>query len=165
MGTYCTTTTLETLMVGVTFNTLTSSLATVMIEQAEAEINKYLSKRYDLSSNYFQTSTSVPPLVRTWCQRLSEGYTWHHLSRGGAGDMSLTRGDKLIEPTIENLKMVADYKMDVTDTLGSVIDDMANTSYRVLSNTEDYTDTFAEDDPLVWAVDSDKLDDISDERD
>lgn len=154
-------------MVGVQFTTTgnVTTLGSKMIDQAEAEVNKYISKRYDITSDTFQTATSIPPLVRSLTERLSEGYMWHSISRGGAGEKSIARGNILIKDVRENLKLIADYKMDLLDTTGSVITDMSNTAFRVLSNTKDFSNTFDEDDPLNWAIDSDKLIDIGNNRD
>ena len=153
-------------MVGVNFTAADmTTLGSRMIDRAEAEINKYLSKRYDLTANTFQTSTSVPPLIRQLADMLSEGYMWQSLSRGGAGKESMDRGKDLIKEAKSNLELIAGYHMDLVNTTGSVISDFSNTAYSVLSNTETYTPTFDEDDELSWAVDSDKLQDISDSRD
>lgn len=167
MGTFATITTLEVNMVGVQFTTTgnVNTLAGNMITRAEHEIRKWLSKRYDMTADAFQTSTSTPPMVQEWAAMLGEGHMWHALSRGGAGDKSVARGDKLIKSVLDNLKEVAVYKLDVLDSTGAVLTDMSNTAFRVLSNTKDYTDTFDEDDSLNWDVDSDKLDDISNARD
>jgi len=149
-------------MIGVNFDTATTSLATEMITDAEAEVNKYLSKRYDISGPTFQTTTSIPPLVRTLSTRLAEGYTWMSVSRGSKE--SLTRGKELQKSVLDNLLQISEYKMDLLDTAGSVIADMPNASVRVVSNTETYSNTFNEDDSLLWQVDEDKLEDISSER-
>ena len=42
MGKYATTTSLEVLMVGTTFDTATTSLASKLITHAENEVNKYI---------------------------------------------------------------------------------------------------------------------------
>jgi len=159
---YLTTTTLDTRMVGLTFDSVTTALATEMISDAEAEVNKWLSRRYDLSSAYFQTTTGTPPIVRSLATRLAEGYMWRANSRGSKE--SLTRAKSFIDDVMNNLKNIAGYKVDLTDTTGALIPDKSNTAYRVLSNTTDYANTFNEDDSLNWAVDPDKLDDISTER-
>lgn len=145
-------------MIGTTFDSVTTSLANKSIDWAEAEVNKYLSKRYDISS--FQTT--VPPLVRTLSEWLSVAYTYQGNSRGGKE--SRERAKEYRDMAIDNLKLIADYKLDLLDTAGSVIDDFSNTAYRVLSSTDIYTETFAEDSELNWAVDSDKLSDIEDDR-
>jgi hypothetical protein len=163
MGTYATTTALDTIMIGVNFDTATSSLATKMITHAENEINKYLSKRYDISGATFQTAASIPPLVTSLCERLSEGYMWKAISRGSKE--SLARGKDLIDDVTSNLKLISDYKLDLLNTAGSALDDMSNTAYRVLCNTTSYTNTFDEDDELSWSTDPDKLEDIADGRD
>lgn len=160
---YCTTSALSTLMIGTSFDSVTTSLANQIIPMAQNKINKYLSKRYDLSADTFQTTVSIPPLVRSLCEELSEGMMYLRMSRGGKE--SLTRGKELINMAMQCLEEIADYELDLADTSGSIIDDFSNTAYSVLSNTDDYTPTFAEDDPLNWVVDPDKLDDIESDRD
>lgn len=160
MGTYCTTTSLQTLMIGTTFDSITTALANKMITHSENEINKYLSKRYDLT--VFSTSTSTPPLVTSLAETLSEGYMHQRMSRGGKDAMN--RGKDLIKQAIENLKLIADYKLDLVNTSGSVISDMSQTAYRVLCSTSDYPNTFNEDSELNWEVNQTKLDDIESER-
>lgn len=161
MGTYATTTSLETLMVGTTFDTATTSLCSKMITHAENEVNKYLSKRYDLSA--FNTSTSIPPLVTSWAESLAEGYMYMRMSRGG--EKWDKRGLELIKMIQKNMQDVADYKLDLINSGGTPITDFSNSAYRVLSNTSNYSTTFGEDDELNWTVDQDKLDDIESERD
>jgi hypothetical protein len=150
-------------MVGLNFDTATTALASKMITHAENEINKYLSKRYDLSAATFQTSSSIPPLVTSLCERLAEGYVWRQNSRGGKE--SLARAKELIKEVTDNLNLIATYKLDLVDTSGSVLDDMSNTAFRVLCNTTQYSNTMNEDDELSWEIDSDKLDDIATGRD
>lgn len=157
MGTYSTTTTLDTLSVGVTFDTATTAVATECITWAEDEINKYLSKRYDISA--FQTS--VPPVITSLCTQLSMGYLRQELSRGSKE--SISRGQTLIDRVMKNLQMLADNKLDIVDSSGATVS--ARTRKGVLSSTSGYTSTFNEDDPLEWAIDSDKLEDIEDGRD
>lgn len=162
MGLYCTTTSLEILMVGTVFNTATTALAGRLITHAENEVNKYLSKRYDIG-NFNTTSTAVPPLVTSLTETLSEGYMYQRMSRGGKD--SDNRGMMLIKQAIDNLKLIAEYKLDLIDSSGDVIADMSQTGYRVLCNTNNYSNTFNEDSELNWAVSPSKLDDISTERD
>lgn len=150
-------------MVGSTFDAATTSLATKLITHAENEVNKYLSKRYDITSSPFDTSTSIPPIVTSLTETLAEGYMYQRMSRGGKESMA--RGEALIKQAIDNLKLIADYKLDIIGSSGSVIADMSNTAYRVLGNTDGYSTTFNEDSELNWEVDQDKLDDIASERD
>jgi hypothetical protein len=164
VGTYATSTTLDLVMVGVNFTaTDMTAMASKAIDHAEAQVNRHLSKRYDISSSTFQTSTSVPPIVRTLAERLAEGYMWTWMARGSKE--TLERGEDLVESAVEDLKAIAEYKMDLLDTAGSAIPESANSPFRVQCNTSDYASTFNEDDELSWAQDSTKLSDISDERD
>lgn len=153
-------------MVGVNFSaTNMTTLGSKAIDQAESKINRALSKRYDVSASTFQTSTSIPPLVRTLTERLSEGYMWQFLARGGAGKESMERGKALIKEVDADLVDIQNRRLDLLLTSGSVLSEMANNNQRVLCNTSDYTNTMDEDDELNWAVDSDKLQDIADARD
>ena len=160
MGVYCTTSGLEILMIGTSFDTATTSLATKLITHAENEINKYLSKRYDVGA--FSTLALTPPLVTSLCETLAEGYMYQRMSRGGKE--SISRAKNLIDQAIDNLKLISEYKEDLVDSNGDVVTDMSQTSYRVLCNTSDYVNTFNEDDSLNWKIDQNKLDDIDDER-
>lgn len=161
MGLYCTTTSLQTIMVGTTFDTVTTSLAGKLITHAENEVNKWISKRYDIGN--FNTSTAIPPLLTSLAETLAEGYMVQRMGRGGKE--SLAHSKMLIEQATNNLKMISEYKLDLIDSSGDVVQDMSQTSYRVMSSTSEYSDTFGEDDPMNWAVDQDKLDDIDADRD
>lgn len=162
MGTYATTTSLQTRLINTSFDTATAALATEMITDAESEVNKYLARRYDLTGATFQTSTSIPPLVRQMATRLAEGYMWKAMSRGSKE--SLSRGKELIDGVMKNLADLSEYKGELLMTSGALVPDMSNTAYRVLSNTKNYSPTFNEDKPTSWRVDGDKLDDIATER-
>lgn len=164
MGTYATTTALATVMVGVNFSaTGMATLTSKAVDHAEAEVNKYLSKRYDISGATFQTSASIPPLVRMLTEQLAEGYCWRWLSRGSKE--SLARGSTLIKEAKENLVLIADGSMPLIDTAGSTVTEDADSTSQIKCNTTNYTDTFGEDSELNWAPDSDKIDDIEDSRD
>lgn len=162
MGIYSTTTSLQTAMIGSSFDTATTSLASDMIDDAEAEVNKYLSQRYDIGSSPFNTSTTIPPIVKSCTKWLAMGYTYEQLSRGGDTN---PRAQRLIDRAIDNLKMIAEFKLNVLDSTGSVVADATNSNFRVQCNTTNYSSTFNEDDELNWAVDTDKTEAIADERD
>lgn len=154
---------MQTSLIGSSFDTATTNLVSELIDDAEAEINKYLSKRYDLSSSTFQTYTSAPPILKKLTKNLVKGYFYRDNSRGGKE--SLARANEYIKEVKENLQMIMDYKIDLLNTAGAIIVDKDTTSWRIQSSTVDYTETFAEDNPFNWAVDLDKLDDIDDSRD
>lgn len=162
MGIYSTTTTLNTRMIGVNFDSETTALISTLITDAENEVNKYLSRRYDISSSPFNTTTSIPPLVRTLTNQLSEAYGWESLSRGGKE--SLARAKSLETRALDNLKLISEYKLNLLDSLGATISDMSNSAYQIKCNTTDYAQTFDEGDELEWAVDPDKVEDISDAK-
>lgn len=148
-------------MVDTSFDSVTTALATKCITWAEVEVNKYLSKRYNLA-NYYTTTASVPTMITTWAEWLAVGYTYQGLSRGGVD--AFGRADKYIKMAIENLEKVGSYKMDLIDNSGAVVSDFSNTAYRVLSTTDGFVETFAEDTSTSWSQDQDKQDAISDDR-
>jgi hypothetical protein len=85
------------------------------------------------------------------------------MSRGGKE--STARAKMLIDQAIENLKAISEYKLDLVDSSGDIIADSSETAYRASSTTENYANTFNEDDQLNWQVDAQKLSDISEDRD
>jgi hypothetical protein len=162
MGIYATTTSFSEFLIGTTLDTATTNLLSKCIDWSQDEINKYLSKRYDISSFYTSTA-SVPPLITTWCENMSEGF--YHMRNSRGGKESIKRGEKIHDMVMGNLKDIAEYKFALTDSSGAELSEKTNTSFLIKENTSSYSPTFNEDSPLNWKIDSDKLDDISDERD
>jgi hypothetical protein len=163
MGRYATTTGLSIAMIGTTFDANTTFFASKCIDWAESECNKYLAKRYDLSSSTFQTATSTPPMLRALTEQIAVGYMQTMNSRGSKE--SIQRGESLIKMATEQLQAISDYKAHLLDTSGSQITESSNTAYQVHCSTTDYSPTFNEDDELNWSADSDKISDIEDGRD
>lgn len=164
MSIYATTTSLATTMIGYTFDSVTTALASKCITDAQNEVRKYLGRRYSLTdTNLALTTTStVPPMVTTWTEQWAEGLMYIRQSRGGKE--SLTRGKEMLAMVQDNLERIADGSSDLIATNGSIVAEKSSSNKRVLSSTSTYTPTFAEDDPLNWIVDKDKLDDIEDSR-
>ena len=160
MGTYVTTTSLQGLLVGHSFSKPAGTLASSAIDIAEGEINGYIGKRYDVADF---TSTAIPPLLATASKLLGSAYFLSFQSR--AGKETLSKAEMFRKSAIDLVKRIADGEIDLLDVNGDLIEDKTDSNFRVLSNTEDYAPTFAEDDPTSWKVDSDKLEDISDDRD
>jgi hypothetical protein len=148
-------------MIGTTFDTATTALAGKCILWAENEVNKYLSKRYVISS--FMTTTGIPPLLTSLTEQMAEGYMYMRQSRGGKEAMA--RGQAMIKEARSNLELIMSYKADLISAAGDVVADASSTSYRIQSSTSGYSNTFNEDSELNWQVSGNKLDDISDERD
>ncbi len=159
MGTYATTSSLEILMIGTQFDTATTSLASKCITQAENEVNKYLSKRYDIGG----IVSAVPPIVTSLSEKLAVGYMFQYMSRGGKESMA--RGKFFIDDALNNLKQIAEYKLDLIDSNGDVLTNLSSSGYDIKSSTQDYSPTFNEDEQTEWEVDSLKLDDIKSLRD
>lgn len=138
-----------------------TAAASLCITQAEDEIKKQLSKRYDVSSATFQTSTSIPPMLQHIALWLSLGYFFQISSRGGPESMK--RGKTFIDQAMANLMQLANREVDLVNSSGSPISELGG-YMAMTSTTKNYSPTFNEDDPLDWAVDSDKLSDIDSER-
>ena len=163
MGVYATTTALDTLMIGVTFDSATSAMATKAIEHAEAMINSYIGNRYNIAGAPFQTTSTIPPKIKSLAEQISEGWVWTKSTRGSGADFE--RGKELRREALVCLESIRDYKLNLFDSSGSIITEKTTSNFRVQSNTVTFTPTFGEDDPLDWEVDRDKLQDISDSRD
>lgn len=159
---FATTTSLQTKMVGSpTFDTATLALASACIYDAENEIKKRLSKRYDFSAAPFLTSTTYPPMIVTLCETLALGYMYENLARGGKE--SYVRADRYIKRAFDNMDMLNDGSAQLVDLTGNPVDEVdGDWGIQV---TEAYSNTFNEDDPHTWAVSSTKLDDIETGRD
>jgi len=163
MGSYVTTASLEPFMVGVDFDSATSEtniLAGKCIDWAEAEVNKHVSERYDISG--WDSTANTPITITKLTEELSIGYLWEQQSRGGKE--SLARADRYIDRVMGNLKDIKANKANVLDSSGSEVPDKSSRR-SVLSNTTNYPTTFNEDGPLLWDVSNDKLDDIKSGRD
>jgi len=159
MGTYSTVTSIYPLLVGTKEDTATSALISSMIDKSEAEVNKWLSKRYDIAA--FQTA--VPPLVTQLTNTLTEGYFRKRNGRGSKD--ALAFGNDLVKEAMDNLQALACGEANLLDTAGSQIPVGDDSYYAVLCNTSDFSPTFNEDKETRWKVDPDKLDEIAGERD
>jgi hypothetical protein len=154
-----TTTAANLLVGGTSLNAASLGLLSACITLAENEIDSYITRRYDVSS----FRTTVPPLIRSLTQQLGVANFHFHNSKGGKE--SISRSKELRDPVMKTLTMIREGTAHLLDTAGSLIPVSTTNSPGVLCNTVDYTPTFAEDNPKLWKVDRNKLDDIADERD
>lgn len=160
MGRYYTTTSLATYLMGTNVSdTATANLMGLNIVDAQNEIDKYVGRRYDVSA--WESDSTVPPMIKTWCQWLSAGYYWEASGRGSKE--SIKRSITIIKRAMDNLKMVSEGDLEILDSSGSALVETSS-DYSIYSNTEDYASTFAEDTSTNWKVDPDKLSDIESER-
>lgn len=161
MGLFCTTTSLSTKMVGTIFDTATLALASACVYDAENEIKKILCKRYDFSAAPFLTTTSIPPMVTTLAETLAVGYMYENMARGSKEGYA--RADRFIDRAMENMQMLLDGEAQLTDANGDLIEEIGG-EWAVYT-TENYPNTFNEDDPKTWRPSSAKIQDIDDDRD
>ena len=137
------------------------SLVDSHVDRADNLVNAKISNRYNVSG--FNTSGSVPPVLRTLSEDITAYYSYRSLfSSDGQNDNEWT--DKC-KDAIDILNEIREGTMDLVDSSGSMIATRASATVDDIgSTTEDWTATFGEDDPLSWVVDSDKLDSIKDDR-
>jgi hypothetical protein len=160
MGLFATTSSLSIKMVGTVFDSATTILASASIYDAENEIKKKLSKRYDFSVSPFLTTTSIPPMVTYLTETLAIGYMYENMARGSKEGYE--RADRYIQRVMDNLTSLLEGEVQLMDSSGTLIPEIEGDW--AVHTTDNYSPTFNEDDPESWAVDQDKLDDISDER-
>lgn len=157
---YCSATSVNNYLIGYNASdTATASVISDSIDDATNEINKYLCNRYDITA--WSTLTSTPPTVGTICKWLAAGYSIEAVSRGSKEQ--LKRSDVLIKRAMDNLEKLSKGELDLVDSSGVEIEE-SNSATDVFSTTENYSNTFNEDDNLRWKVDADKLTDIQSER-
>lgn len=147
-------------MAGTVNNSATVSLASACIYDAENEIKKHLSKRYDFSVAPFLTTTTIPPIVTTMTETLAIGYVYENMARGSKEGYA--RADRYIQRVMDNIASLLAGEAQLTDSSGDLITEIDG-DWTVYS-TDTYTPTFNEDDPSQWAPDDDKLDDIDSDR-
>ena len=157
---FATTTSLFTKMIGTVNDTATINLASASIYDAENEIKKLLAKRYDFSVAPFLTTTSIPPIVTTMTETLAIGYMYENMSRGSKEGYA--RADRYIKRVMDNIEKLVEGEAQLTDSSGDPISEIEG-DWAVYT-TDQYDNTFNEDDPSNWSPDQDKLDDIDSER-
>lgn len=162
MGTFATTTSLSAKMIGTVFDTATTALASTCVTDAENEVKKMLSKRYDFTATPFLTTTTIPPMVTMITETLALGYMYENMSRGSKEGYA--RADRFIERAMDNLTKLLDGDVQLMDSSGSLIPEIEG-DWRVIGTGSSYSPTFNEDDPKNWEVDKEKIQDIADERD
>lgn len=156
-----TTTALATRMIGTVFDTATTALGTQCITDAQNEINKRLAGKYDFSATPFNTTTAYPPIYTTLIERLAVGYMYENMSRGSKEGYA--RADRYIKSVMDNITELIDGEAEILDSTGAPVTEIEG-SWSVQATTA-YPNTFNEDDPELWTVSQDKLDDIESERD
>ena len=161
MGTFATTTSLNVLMPGITFDTATTSLADRCISWAEGWAKGKLSKRFDTSASPFTVYTSTSHLT-CLTEELAMGNLFKLMSRGGKE--SLTRGKEMVESAQKAIMDIAQFEADLMGIDGVTPVSTKSTAVQIIHSASAYHSTFDEDDPIDWAVDGDKLTDIANGR-
>ena len=157
MGTYCTTTSVISeypifpQTTTVQRYTETSALISAKIPRAEATINSYVGRRYNVPF----VAGSIPPKIEEIAINLSAYYTLlAKFTRDNHNENEWVV--KLGEDVLEELGLIRDRKIDLVDSSGAVISERT-ASTRIKSNTQDYQ-PFADFDEIInWSVPNDRL--------
>ena len=132
--------------------TETSALITAKIPRADATINSYIGRRYNIPFS------PVPPKVEEISIKLTAFYT---LESKFSRDSHNTNDwvEILGKEAITDLELIRDRKIDLVDSTGSMISEKT-ASTRLASSTYDYQPFADLDDISSWDIPTDRLDAI-----
>lgn len=137
--------------------TAMSALVSQAITDAEAEINGYAARRYSLPFS------EVPVQIRAIADGLAVFYTYLHAYSADNTNRNDYTDDPRYKIQLNKLQGIAEGDIALTLTNGSLVVQASTTSL-VSSANNNYTPIFDMDTSTSWAVDSDRLDDISNDR-
>lgn len=164
---YSTVTTILTLLPGLPQTSTqnghseTVALVTQHIARADNVINAKIAQRYSVGG--FDTSGSVPPLLKTISEDIASYYTFRS-EFGGDNQNSNEWTDKFKE-ALTLLDELREGDLDLVNTTGSIISENVASSVDIIqSDNMDYQPFFDEDSVTSWKVDTDKISSISDNR-
>lgn len=164
MGLYATTTSISVLIPQVLSNNTTTSdseatsVFSKQIDRAEAMINAAAAKWYDIAGF---TSGSIPPALT----QLTETLAVYNFLRAVYPQDGGVRQEYLddYKAAMDEVERLKKGELFLVNTSGSLVG--RRTANLIRSSTEDYeTPIFDLDDEKNWDVDSERLDDISDNR-
>jgi len=128
--------------------------------RADNIINSVIAKRYDITQF---TTTAIPPILQTVAEDIVAYMTF--ISLYSADNQNANEWVEKFEKAMEILGKIRDGKMDLVNSNGNLISERESaTSEWVASTSEEYTPFFNVDSATSWKFDSDKLDEISDDR-
>jgi phage gp36-like protein len=147
---------------GVDSDSLSDAKVETHIERAESLINSYLGSKY---TTPFLTG-NIPPLVKTVCIDIAAYYCLYVIySRDSQNinDWVLDYYNRHIDKDNQQgtLNLLRNGDLVLLDINGN---ELPRTSEPIESNNEDYHPTFDVDAPENWTQDTNKLDDIANER-
>lgn len=100
-------------------------------------------------------------MLVTLAQTLALGYMYENMARGSKEGYA--RADRYINRVMANIVDLKNGDAQLTDINGGLVTEIDGDW--AIQVTTAYSPTFNEDDPENWKVDTNKLEDISDERD
>lgn len=153
MGTFATTTSINTILVRFLKGNTTSSdsfgkdLFSAHITRAEAFVKASIASKYSLPF------TVIPPEIT----RITEDIACYYVIRSSNYQNPKEKNSYLEEfkTAFDDLKAIAEGSRKLTDTSGSEIGTRTTSMFQ--SNTENYTPIFGKDDPTQWQRDDDEI--------
>ena len=162
---YSTNTTITLLLPGLPqTTTATGHSATIAvidqhIARADNIINGKIAMRYNVSS----LASNVPPLLKTISEDITSYYSYR--SFFSSDNQNFNDWTDKFKEAMALLDEIREGDMSLVDSSGNIIDEISTSQVdKIESTTQNYQSFFDEDDVTEWAVDSDKLDSIEDNR-
>ena len=162
---YSTSTTITLLLPGLPQTTSAAGHSTTIavieqhIARADNVINGKIALRYNVSS----FSTLVPPLLKTISEDITSYYSYR--SFFSSDNQNFNEWTDKYKQAMELLEDLREGDMDLVDSSGDIITEVTTSAVdKIESTTQDYQPFFDEDEVTDWNVDSDKLDNIRDDR-
>ena len=128
--------------------------------RADAFVDSFLARRY--TTPLGATSASAPPLVKQLSQDVCAYYTYRSLFMKDNINKSDWVEDLWAEAK-KTLIAIRDGEQDITGSTGAVVVEI-HADTKVDANFETWAPIFNMDEPTSQSVDSDRLQDISDQR-
>lgn len=162
---YSTSTTITLLLPGLPQTTSSAGHSTTIavIEQHIARADNVINGKIAIRYNIASFSSSVPPMLKTISEDLTSFYSYR--SFFSSDNQNFNEWTDKFKSSMELLDDLRSGDLDLVDDSGNIIGEKETADVdKIESTTQDYQPFFDEDEPISWAVDDDKLDNIKDNR-
>jgi len=154
---YSTSTSIYTMLPGLTNNTANTAIIDQYITRVKGKIDNYVIGLY--SPGDWTTAASTPPGIIQISDSIVAMWTMRSLfTRDGQNVNNWVA--ELGKQALEDLEKIASGEINLVNNSSS----REGIHTQISSDTEDYTPIFNLDEPEDWIIDNDQLDDISDDR-
>lgn len=141
--------------------TETVALIDPHITRADNIINGKIAQRYSISG--FNTSGSVPPMLKTLSEDIASYFTYRSLY--SSDNQNFNEWTDKFKMAVEMLDQIRESELDLVNSTGAIIPDRTTATIdKIISTTEDYQPFFDIDEPTDWKNDEDREDEVKDAR-